>query len=65
MIKTASGNMAILGLSHENLSRLKEGEPIKLNLKDVGLHDVEILIFSGETEESMKAQLMPATRKAH
>ncbi len=48
-----------MGLSHGNLDRLKKGEPIRFKGEDVGLDDVDILIFSGKTEESMAKQMDP------
>lgn len=48
-----------IGLSHGNLERLKEGKPIKINGPDIGLPDMEILIFSGSTEMAMAKQLDP------
>lgn len=48
-----------IGLSHGNLKRLKDGKSIKINGPDIGLPDMEILIFSGSTEASMAEQLDP------
>lgn len=53
MIKAKKGNMIILGLSDENIERLKSGQPIKFNLKELGLSDMEVLIFNGKTEQVM------------
>lgn len=55
-----------LGLSHENLSRLKgseteECQPIHIHLAEMGLpYDLTIFIFAGETEESMTEMLKEA-----
>ncbi len=49
-----------LGLSHGNLDRLKEGKPIHFNAEEMGLSDLrvhEVLIYVGETEESMRRDL--------
>ena len=48
-----------LGLSHKNLERLKAGRPIRVKLSEVGLPGPphEVLIFAGENEEVMGAQL--------
>lgn len=45
-----------IGLSHENLKRLKEGKPIFV---DGSPYDVRlrVYIFAGETEESMAAEM--------
>ena len=55
MIKAKQGNMLIFGLSDRNMELLKEGKPIKFNLKEAQLseHDIDIFIFNGRTEDSM------------
>lgn len=58
MIKAKKGNTVILGLSDENMRRLKNGEPIKFNMKkDLDMEDVDIVIFNGRTEESMYEEM--------
>lgn len=52
--------LLILGLSAENRKRLAEGRPIDLSRKTHGLAipaGLRIMIFAGETEESMRAEL--------
>ena len=49
-----------LGLSHENLARLKDGMPIRFKGEPVGIPLYDILIFAGKTEESMAKELDPA-----
>lgn len=49
-----------LGLSHANLDLLRAGKPIHFNAEQMGLAALqlnEILIFAGDTEESMRADL--------
>jgi hypothetical protein len=46
-----------LGLSYENLRRLKAGQPIRFNLSEMNLPPAEVLIFAGKTEEGMKGHL--------
>ena len=49
-----------LGLSRGNLQRLQEGKPIHFNAEQMGLPAIavsEVLVFFGETEESMRAEL--------
>lgn len=46
-----------LGLSYENLRRLKAGQPIHFNLSEMGLDSAEVMIFAGKTEDGMKAHL--------
>ena len=58
MIKAKAENIIILGLSNENMKRLADNQPIKFNLKDLGLQDMEVIIFNGETEESMYLDML-------
>lgn len=60
MIKAVKGNMIILGLSDENINRLQNGLPIKFNLKDLGLQDMDVVIFHGKTEFEMKQTMFKA-----
>lgn len=53
MIKFKKGNTIVLGLSDENISRLKAGQPIKFNLSELGLPDNTVIIFNGKTEDEM------------
>jgi len=49
--------IVVLGLSHGNLRELKKGRPIKFTGDTCGLSaDIEFLIFSGETEQSMQRE---------
>lgn len=57
MIKAKKGNMMILGLSDENLKRLKQDQPIKFNMKDIGFDDIDVLIFNGKDEQAMKRMM--------
>lgn len=59
MIKALAGKNVILGLSEENVKRLKDNQPIKINLKDMGLPDQVIYIVYGATEEALYEQFKP------
>jgi hypothetical protein len=50
-------NTVFLGLSDENLRRLREDMPIYVDGRDVKVPDVDVVIFHGRTEESMVAML--------
>ena len=52
-----SFQLIVLGLSHENLKRLKQDKPIIVRGEEVGLPEAEILIFSGRTEAAMMREL--------
>ena len=56
--KTALGHdFVMLGLSGENVTRLVAGEPIKLNLSELGLPAIEVGIVYGKTEDDIAADL--------
>lgn len=61
MIKAVcnGGQLILLGLSHQNLDRLRQGKPIKIAGRDLGITG-DIVIFSGETEQSMSWELREA-----
>jgi len=46
-----------LGLSEENVKRLKDGQPILVKLSDLGMGDTVITIFYGKTEVEMEAEV--------
>lgn len=57
------GNPVLLfGLSGENLRRLRQGQPIKINLAEMGLAGLAgyAVIFYGNTEDAMVAHLREA-----
>ena len=55
---TGDGNRLIgIGLSDGNLERLGKRQPIKIDGESIGIEGLEILIFSGKTEESMASGL--------
>lgn len=49
--------MVGLGISEGNVRLLREGKPIVVNLKDMGLPGGKVLIMWGPTEREMYAQL--------
>jgi hypothetical protein len=53
MVKALTKDTIILGLSDENLKRLKNGEPIKFNLNELGLDNMNVVIFNGKDEQEM------------
>jgi hypothetical protein len=61
MVKARKDNNVILGLSEENVKRLKDGKPIRFNMKELGFDDIWIYIFTGKTEESMALILKKMT----
>jgi hypothetical protein len=61
MIKAVGKNpdgtpMILLGISAKNVELLKEGKPMLVSLKELGLEG-NVAIFYGETEESMEQEL--------
>ena len=57
MLKAVAGKNIILGLSDDNIEKIKAGRPISFNLKDIGLEDRNVLIFYGKTELDMYKEL--------
>lgn len=60
MMKAKADKMIILGLSDENIKRLKQNQPIKFNLKEFGMQDMDVLIFNGKDEFTMKKMMFEA-----
>ena len=53
MIKLRKGNMMVIGLSDENMRRIKAGQPVKFNMSVLGFSDIEVYIFNGKDEQTM------------
>jgi hypothetical protein len=51
----------LVGITGENVTRIVAGEPLKINLGDVGLDDIEIAVVYGKTEAELVAQIEPFT----
>ena len=49
-------SVILLGLSHENLRRLREDQPILCDLRELGLTG-KVIIMAGETEDTIKVQI--------
>lgn len=66
MLKAIAGNTVILGLSEENIVRLKKGQPIVFDGEQIGLAGKRIWIMHGATELSILNELQEATgEQAH
>lgn len=55
--KSSKGTLIGIGLSYENLKRLKKGKPIYIDLTKLGEKEGELMIFAGKNEEYMAKQL--------
>lgn len=60
VVETARGRLVILGLSHENLERLGNGQPIVFALEDIDLGAGSVAILAGQTEEEIIGLLAQA-----
>lgn len=49
-----------IGLSDENIRRLKAGQPMLFTLEEMGYENTEMLILHGETEDKIKAAVLSA-----
>ncbi len=54
--KTTNGDL-ILGITNGNIKKLKKGQPMKINMSEVGMGDRTIYIVYGPTEEDIAASL--------
>lgn len=57
MVKFRRDNVVILGLSEENIQRLKDDKPIKFNMNEMGFPDITVFIITGKTEHSIAADI--------
>lgn len=51
--------MAIIGLTHENLSRLVADEPIMFDMAEMDLPPLRVVIITGKTEDEIVEKLRP------
>lgn len=49
--------LVVLGLSAENILRMRQGKPILVNLADLGLPHQLVALTAGETEQQLLADL--------
>lgn len=57
MLKARAADYVFFGLSEKNVSRLKQGKPIKINMVELGLTG-HVIIFYGVTEAAMREDLI-------
>lgn len=58
--KDGGGKLVGLGIEEGNVERLREGKPIHLDLRDMGIEQpIEILIFYGKTFKDLEALVRP------
>lgn len=64
MLKAKADNLLIFGISGENVKRLKEGQPILVDLEEMNLEGSErLLIFYAETEDDLVKKVTPFITK--
>lgn len=52
--ETSDGSpLLLIGLSHENLTRLVANEPIMFKTAELGLPGMTVVVMAGRTEEEM------------
>ena len=54
---TPNGPIIVFGLSAGNIKRLQDGQPIKVNMREMGI-DSDLIIFAGDTEATMAAEMV-------
>lgn len=58
MIKARAGNLVILGLEAGNVDRLKEGKPMAIKLRELGVEtDSVVVIMYGDTQADIMAAI--------
>jgi hypothetical protein len=57
MIKFKADNLLGFGLSKANIKKLKKGQPISINMAEMGFPGIKAMIFYGETEEQMQRDM--------
>lgn len=60
MIKASGPENVILGLSDKNIERMKAGDPIKFDGKEIGVPGRTFYIIYGETEQALVDDLRKA-----
>jgi hypothetical protein len=55
--KGPQGGLYGFGLSARNVELLKQGKPIVIDMMEVGVPDMQIVLFYGETEEAIADEL--------
>ena len=60
VLNAEKGKVCILGLSHMNLEKLREGMPIMFEAKELKLGPEwdKVIILAGETENKIATELM-------
>jgi hypothetical protein len=51
--------LLVFGLSHENIRRMKKGQPLRVDLDLMGLEGVSLAIYVGKTEADIEAAMEP------
>lgn len=55
MLKIRKGNVLVFAIDDGNITRLKDGKPIKFNLKELGMDDTTVYICWGKDENELRA----------
>ena len=57
MVKARLGTTLIFGLTSRNLALLQQGQPIPIDLTELGLSEGKVLIMYGHTEDDIAQEL--------
>ena len=61
--RSNQGDVLLVGLSRENLTRICDGKPVKIDLKAAQMETAEhVVIFAGETEADLERSLQEAAQ---
>ena len=53
MVKARTGDKILFGISDGNIERLRTGQPIRIDMGEMGFPNVEVLIFYGKDEKAL------------
>lgn len=63
MLKAATDNHLVLGLTPDELEILKQGNPLVIRLDDVGYQGSVVTIITGDTNEKLKEVIESVNRR--
>jgi hypothetical protein len=55
--REGGGKLLLLGITPENVRRMRAGRPVYVNGKEVGMPGVEVAVMFGETERALLEDL--------
>ena len=63
MLKIVSGNKIVLGITEENVARLRLGQPILIKGEDIGLELIKLVVLSNDPYRVIRG-MVPRSRRS-